>query len=395
MNIRCRSSQPFRNLSRWQHGVVLPLVAISMVALVAMAGLGIDLGRAYLTKTRVQNALDAAALSGARTLKSFEGNTTQATADALQAFNFYTSQINLGGATPTIQFSNSLSPFVPGGTNPHFVRVLLSNVPVATSLTRALPLVGDNLDVGGTAVAGANFLCDPPPSCETCDQLPFGICVDPAADTNCSDGSCFGYTEGQLVDLRPTDGTTATSGPGNYNLVRLGGSGANVVRENLAGGSACAAAGGTIVTEPGVEAGPVAQGLNTRFNEYGGGLSSATYPPDVVITENISFATYSGRLRGGSFDIAPPTGVPRRRVVSAFFVDCSSPSGGVNTLPVRGIACLFLRSKAVQAGPPNQRRVVAEFITDCDPILNCPVDFCTTGSFFEIMLFKDPNGTVS
>ena len=49
--------------------------------------------------------------------------------------------------------------------------------------------------------------------------------------------------------------------------------------------SACIAGGSTIQTQTGNEAGPVAQGLNTRFGEYNGPMngSQATYPPDVIV----------------------------------------------------------------------------------------------------------------
>lgn len=51
-----------------QKGAVLPLLAIGMLAILGVAGLAIDTGHAHLNKSRLQNALDAAALSGARTL---------------------------------------------------------------------------------------------------------------------------------------------------------------------------------------------------------------------------------------------------------------------------------------------------------------------------------------
>ena len=63
-------------------------------------------------------------------------------------------------------------------------------------------------------------------------------------------------------------------GPGNFQLARLGGSGADVVRENLAGGfEGCASVGDDIPTQPGNAVGPVAQGLNTRLDNYSGPVS--------------------------------------------------------------------------------------------------------------------------
>ena len=48
-----------------QQGAVLILVVAAMVAMLGMAGLALDGGHAMLNKTRLQNTVDAAALSGA------------------------------------------------------------------------------------------------------------------------------------------------------------------------------------------------------------------------------------------------------------------------------------------------------------------------------------------
>jgi Flp pilus assembly protein TadG len=56
------------NLQHKQKGVVGILVVVGLVALLAMAGLALDSGHAMLNKTRLQNAVDAAALSGAKEL---------------------------------------------------------------------------------------------------------------------------------------------------------------------------------------------------------------------------------------------------------------------------------------------------------------------------------------
>lgn len=65
-----------------QTGMILPLVAVGIVALFGMAGLALDAGQAYMVRTAVQNAADAAALAGAQELKA-SGDTTAATNAAL------------------------------------------------------------------------------------------------------------------------------------------------------------------------------------------------------------------------------------------------------------------------------------------------------------------------
>src|SRR5271157_4220865 len=64
-----------------RRGVVLPYVAISMVPLLGFIALAIDLGMVMVGKTQTQNAADAAAFAGARTLTGGANpDTSQATA---------------------------------------------------------------------------------------------------------------------------------------------------------------------------------------------------------------------------------------------------------------------------------------------------------------------------
>lgn len=63
--------------TRWarrRQGSILPLVVISLVAICGFVALGIDIGLITLAKTQLQNAVDAAAMGGAR---SIDGSTTQ------------------------------------------------------------------------------------------------------------------------------------------------------------------------------------------------------------------------------------------------------------------------------------------------------------------------------
>src|SRR5580700_11302230 len=63
-----------------RHGVIVPYVALSLVALLGFLALAIDLGMVMVAKTQAQNAADAAAFAGARTLSGgASANTSQAT----------------------------------------------------------------------------------------------------------------------------------------------------------------------------------------------------------------------------------------------------------------------------------------------------------------------------
>src|SRR5262249_60427261 len=77
-------------------------------------------------------------------------------------------------------------------------------------------------------------------------------------------------------------------GPGNLEPLQLGGTCANIGRENLAGGyPGCASTGNNVQTQTGNETGPTSQGINTRFGDYTGpmGGTESQYPPDVLTTQ--------------------------------------------------------------------------------------------------------------
>ena len=54
-----------RQRQREQRGAVMILFSLTIVVLIGFAGLAIDLGRAFVIKTELQNAMDACALSAA------------------------------------------------------------------------------------------------------------------------------------------------------------------------------------------------------------------------------------------------------------------------------------------------------------------------------------------
>ena len=57
-----------RTLPKRQRGAVIVLIVIAMLSMLLMAALALDGSHMLVNKTRLQNAVDAAALSGAKTL---------------------------------------------------------------------------------------------------------------------------------------------------------------------------------------------------------------------------------------------------------------------------------------------------------------------------------------
>jgi hypothetical protein len=389
-----------------ERGIVLVLYAIGMVAIVGVAGLALDMGHAFLNKTRLQNALDAGALSGARTLSKNLG-VVEAQTSALATFNQHLTG-ELGAASPplapTVEFSATLVPFVPGAgdTDARFIRLRVPSFTMTIWLARVVPGVGDSLTLGGSAVAGPLPLGSPPDG-EVCDLAPFVVCAGAAPgggfDTDCSDGACYGYTLSDTSEIVLKTGSASGGwevGPGNYQLIQLNcGPGANCVRDNLAGKyPGCANLGDNVTTKPGNNVGPVAQGFNTRFGIYQGGMSAAEYPPDAVTHSDSSFwyNDYLDRLRDGPYDYTPVEqggdGVPMRRVLAVVFGDCSSTTNGQGDVPVLGVGCYFMTRPAEQNG---QQRVYGQLVDECRMSGDVAEDPAPGSGGIIIVLYKDPD----
>ncbi|MFQ5544385.1 MAG: TadE/TadG family type IV pilus assembly protein [Acidiferrobacterales bacterium] len=383
-----------------QRGAVVITTAIAMLAIIAVSGLALDMGHAYVNKTRLQNAVDAAALNAAKVLDDTD-DTGLATAAALTMFTLNAngagnaelgSELGAGNVTVVTQFSDTLYPFVPGGANPDYVQVSVNSFVLQSWFIRVLGF--NTKTVAASAVAG------PSPTLvqEACDVAPMMVCGTP--DANPGDGEFYGYDYGELQVLKTgSTGGSFEVGPGNFQLIRLGGGqgGANV-RRNAAGDYAgCVSSDGTIPTEPGNTVGPVFQGINCRFGACGGPLSGqqAAYPPDVIVTEAVppldydpvtgdvldkltglpitaadmtwDYAAYQADSSGPPYDFTPVEyggiGVYDRRVLTVPIGDCSTATNGQGDIPLYGFGCFFLLQQAVQQG--NDAELYGQFVGDC------------------------------
>jgi Flp pilus assembly protein TadG len=407
-----------KGMPRKQRGIVAVVVAIGLLALVAMVGFAFDSGHLMLNKSRLQNTVDAAALTAAKVL-DLTGSEAQAEASARASFDTNASghreldQV-MSGADIAVHFSNTLEPWAPGSAPANYVRVVADDFTMWNSFTS---LVGfSNASTAASAVAGPSAPVGSEEGNEACDLVPMMVCADmsPGAPGD------WGYTGDNVTLLKFASSGSPNMGPGNYQLIRLGGPGASIVRTNLAGGyDQCLDPSGNVETQPGNDVGPVSQGLNTRFGQYqGGGMNASTYPPDKVTTEpnpdldvandevtvifkngppvgsinevSFTYDDYKARLASGPFDFA--NGKPQRRVVAVPFVNCSGPHEGQSTLPVVGLGCFFLLQPAVHKG--NDNYVYAEYIGDCGadgspgPAPN-PNPVSGTG-IYKIVLHNDP-----
>ena len=383
-------------LRRKQRGITLVVVTIALFSLIVVGGLALDIGHVMVNKARLQATVDAAALSAAKVL-DVTGSTTQATTAAtnvlsLNAQNHSELLAVYGSVTKTVEYSNTLIPFNPGTTPPLYVRVKASGFSIAATLASVAGF--SNFTIASTAVAGPS-----PAINKACNIAPIMMCGTPLpAGTPPSSTNFYGYTTGQIQVLKYAGGGGGAGvGPGNYMLLDVG-SGASAVRTQLAGAYAsCATVNNTVTTETGVAAGPVAQGLNTRFNEYQGpmGGTQSTYPPDVITNQpsgssrlsctdksctavqtgspavvinnaqDYSSWSYEGMyqpaLQQQNYNVAPPTGVPDRRVLAVPIGDCTTAGTGTSNVTVLGLACVYMLQDVDQ----SDSNVFGEVLGNC------------------------------
>jgi Flp pilus assembly protein TadG len=137
-----------------QRGIIMPMLAVSLVALLAVGGLALDSGHLFINKTRLQNAVDAAARSAAKVLNATPANAGLATAAGVAAFN------NIIGL-PGNEALSGLEPVISYPADPAYttagavVRVAVADFTTNFTFTRVLPGVAANVDVAASAVAGS------------------------------------------------------------------------------------------------------------------------------------------------------------------------------------------------------------------------------------------------
>lgn len=417
-------------LPQRQRGAVIVLIVIAMLSILLMAALALDGSHMLVNKTRLQNAVDAAALSGAKTLNQVLGTLNASTLSrdaALQTLTLNaaasgnselaTAIGNNAAAFAVVELSASVyGPFsFPGPADARYVRVSVPDYPLAGFFWGVAQAFGNGNtpDKAVAAVATAG-----PSPTSPCDLAPVMVCGQSVPNT------FFGYSFGHLEVLKSATNNSSGIGPGNFQLLDFG-SGGKTVRELMAGGgTVCPLVGDQVQTKPGNTVGPAIQGLNTRFGEYGGGLNSSDYPPDLVTnysqvggqgglsldsTGSIVYGNSNGGGGNGNgnggggggtqavssdangnittangtalFDYndwqqrsaecvagsgsgCQAGGVLQRRILRVVVGQCSGTDGGTAQVPVLGFGCFYVLQPASQKG--NESQIFGQFVQECE-----------------------------
>ncbi|MBT9236288.1 pilus assembly protein [Pseudomonas sp. MG-2] len=409
-----RAQRMFTAWPSQQRGAVTIIIVIALLAILMMAALVLDGGHMLLNKTRLQNAVDAAALSGAKTLSQVigTGNAASTTRDAalstLQKNASATGNQELataiggnpGGFAVVEMADNVYGPFsYPGPANATYVRVSVANYSLAgffwnfaQSFTEGAPATKSV-----TAIATAG-----PSPTSPCDLAPLLVCGNPA-QYNPDAGMFWGYRFGDLEVLKSASKNNDPIGPGNFQLLDFGSGGKTIGDLMAGGGSVCRNVGDNVATKPGNTVGPSVKGLNTRFGQYSGSLSSSDYPPDLVTNYSNPEMKYNdkttphqvehqgqivtssnGNLSAGGTplfdynDYAAQTaacvagggagcqsnGVFERRMLKIVVGDCSGKNSGASSIPVIGFGCFYVVQPADNSGGDSQ--IFGQFVKQCE-----------------------------
>jgi hypothetical protein len=326
-----------------ERGSIMAVSAFGMLAFLLAVGLCVDISHFYVVRAEMQNGADAAALAGASALNSQSGGIVQATDRAVFAMNNYEfGKEGIEIEADDVTFAENFGgPYVDAATaqaapaNIRFVKVNVPGAPVGVFFAGLAKDGDDEAEIGAEATAGMSM----PPNV-FCDWIPLSVLDDPNAPT---------LVPGEMYIIRGGPHTSVS--PGNRQILAINGTGASVVRENLARGiSVCAQPGEVYVrdTKPGVSAGPVRAGLNTRFGEYSSGMDWQDYPPDVNVKENITWEEYSNAAPGSANWESPGgsmVGVPLRRVVVLPIISTTEFDPGRDTVTFWKFVAFFLRKK--------------------------------------------------
>lgn len=394
-----------------ERGNVLVYTVLSALFLFLAVGLGVDLSHLYLAKTELQNTADAAALAGASALTLPDSPRITTAVDRavevmnLNQYNFdnrnYVDVMSLANQRALVQFAVNLDgPYVNEATasaNPddiRFIRVQTPSVPV--SIFFAMPILGSTQNLNARATAGlsvpgnVNF-CPAPLAVIDCGNLG-SQCVDESGNPYslggvCNAGGPLPNPDGSACDpdkqlcrncvytIRAGSGDGPA--PGNFHGLCCPGQecDANWIRQRLAGGNNCIECPPvdpgdeiTPTTKPGINEGPIRQGINTRFDQYNGGdppLNPTDHPPDPNIAsgstdDGISWAEYKA---GSPFEAPTHTPQAGRRILIFPITPFSTwnDANGRDTVTVSSLGGFFIRKKIA---PGTSGEIKAEYIGD-------------------------------
>lgn len=273
-------------LRQRQRGGVAIMFGLTLIVLIGFAGLAIDLGRFFVIKAELQNAMDACALSAASQLRPGLNDPNALTRAAAYGKVFFKPDVNeavknkanFQNMVPDqnvleITFATSnAGPFIASGSaDSNTAKYVKCRYPL-TDLPIYFMQVLNPLLTTQTVAALAVATRDAP----TASCIPVGVCSAPGGNA----ANNFGHSAGDWI--KAFDGTSY--GTGNFGWIDFNppAGGSSEIKAILAGSKQCDISQiGDQVGQTGVQD-TLQEAWNSRFGWYrqGGGYSATDAPPD-------------------------------------------------------------------------------------------------------------------
>ena len=374
---------------RGQRGAIFIIMGLSMLVMIAAAGLALDSGRLYIGKTETQNAADACALSASQELTGAPNIplTNFPLAEDAGRVVAYRNNVQLNHASVCLapsgfSFSASLNgPWVAAGAataDSRYVRCIIAESGIAPTFMNVLGFSAQTVNSLATATLA--------PSQAPCAAIPVALCAT-------SPTPPYGLTPGQWLSATYGNGNGPNGGQltGNFGWIDFSppAGGASELDALLAGTGACTVAPGAKVGATGAVS-SLAHAWNTRFGIYHPSVpsSGATSPvPDrsgyaytgvnwpsqsnavsnFVGSRRPANAPYGVDVNAGNtltgLSVGPPASTVRqaaglaatgadRRIVPVPIIQCAGFAGS-QTLPVLNWGCALMLHPISQQGGPS------------------------------------------
>jgi Putative Flp pilus-assembly TadE/G-like len=315
--------------ARSKRGQVAIILSLILVPLIALIGLGADLGLLYFHWVILQKAADAAVLAGAGYLPS-QPSTAQSTASSYATAN------GMKGTeitSDTVAGDDMSITMTTSRTVPYY---FLQLVGLSSGTVRPMAKAGIQSNTYGAR-----------------GLIPIGL---PCSSTSCS------YSTGTLYQLVQAgangNGGSWNVGPGNWGRLALGSSGGSQFLNNLLNGYE-GSIGSSVNVETGQVNGPTNEGVSQRI------AAGTAVNPDVTLPPTYSTVPL--------YD---------ERLVAVPLVDFTGVTGSSASAPVTGYALMWLVSYTSQG---SQKTLNAYYLKTI-PLSAVPSTTTTFGAGHPILM---------
>jgi len=374
-----------KNTKKQHQGSVVMMFLLALPVIITMMAVALDTGRAYISKTELQNVVDACALAAATELDGTSTQFSRAQTAGVQIANMHKvgmQKTNVAMTTADVTFSDTLDGTYGATASPaRFVRCSLNET---VDKLIQVPGLANSDTISAQAKAGLV------PAQTPC-ALPMGVCSS-ALSTSTPVGMWIGGvvggngTNGNNNSKPGSLGSTACNGTNGPNCTCNGGScfrwahfgtgsgGASALQNLLTGDNTCNINlnGQTVTEQPGSASSPYDE-YNTRFGvnknngvinvdftgyAYTSPVSGGRYPD--YLTRKASYTKYqNANLQGGYNNIITPTAsnAKSRRVGVAPILNCAG-----TTTNATDWVCVLMVNPITSAGGSANRTLYLEYL---------------------------------